>query len=273
MCQTWANTDSKNPLPSSWITSHAHPIIEPVSFLCSSFSSCLSCLSCLSMFPNTTNRFNGNCPYSPKAMKIRCFTSYDPPARAGAGLAGKREFPKGCTSAAISEKLPGAHPPPHQPSPGGSASATPPQGGSDCPGSAGVRPHPLPLAAAELQCDAAGSHPVGGNPIGQAEGEPGMAPFPVDSSGGDGRACARLGAGGTPALPASLHPMTSSHQRPKIAEVFWCRLWLREVHLSSGLFALGARACLFVSIGGSSSLSMGRFSSNDPPRRMGRGRG
>ena len=73
-CQTWANTDSKNPLPSSWITSHAHPIIEPVSFLCSSFSSCLSCLSCLSMFPNTTNRFNGNCPYSPKDMKIRCFT-------------------------------------------------------------------------------------------------------------------------------------------------------------------------------------------------------
>jgi hypothetical protein len=28
------------------------------------------------------------------------------------------------------------------------------------------------LAAAELQCDAAGSHPVGGNSIGQAEGEP-----------------------------------------------------------------------------------------------------
>ena len=26
--------------------------------------------------------------------------------------------------------------------------------------------------AAELQCDAAGSHPVGENPIGQAEGEP-----------------------------------------------------------------------------------------------------
>ena len=28
-----------------------------------------------------------------------------------------------------------------------------------------------------------------------------MAPFPVDPSGGDGRGCARLGAGGTPALP------------------------------------------------------------------------
>ena len=34
------------------------------------------------------------------------------------------------------------------------------------------RPHPVPLAAAELQCDATGSHPVGENPIGQAEGEP-----------------------------------------------------------------------------------------------------
>ena len=47
--------------------------------------------------------------------------------------------------------------------------------GSDwvLPGSAGVPPaYPVPLAAAELQRDAAGSHPVGGNPIGQAEGEP-----------------------------------------------------------------------------------------------------
>ena len=39
-------------------------------------------------------------------------------------------------------------------------------------GARASRPHPVPLAAAELQCDATGSHPVGGNPIGQAEGEP-----------------------------------------------------------------------------------------------------
>ena len=39
-------------------------------------------------------------------------------------------------------------------------------------GARASRPHPVPLAAAELQCDAAGSHPVGGNSIGQAEGEP-----------------------------------------------------------------------------------------------------
>ena len=30
------NKDSQNPLPSSWITSNAHPIIEPVCFPCSS---------------------------------------------------------------------------------------------------------------------------------------------------------------------------------------------------------------------------------------------
>ena len=44
--------------------------------------------------------------------------------------------------------------------------------GRPCLGARASRPHPVPLAAAELQCDAAGSHPVGGNSIGQAEGEP-----------------------------------------------------------------------------------------------------
>ena len=39
-------------------------------------------------------------------------------------------------------------------------------------GARASRPHAVPLADAELQCDAAGSHPVGGNSIGQAEGEP-----------------------------------------------------------------------------------------------------
>ena len=63
-----------------------------------------------------------------------------------------------------------------------------------------------------------------------------MAPFPVDPSEGDGPGCASLGAGGTPALPGSRHPMTSSHQGHKIAEAFWDRLWLKQVHLSFGLF-------------------------------------
>ena len=213
-------------------------------------------------------------------------------------------FPKGARQ--LSEKSPGAHPPPHQPSPGGSASATPPQGGSDCPGSAGVPPASCPFGRrrASVRC-------CRQPPCRREQQRPGrrraVAPFPVDPSGGDGRGCARLGAGGTPALPGSrhcaggtpalpgsrhcaggtpalpgsrhraggtpalpgsrhragetpalpgsCHPMTSSHQGHKIAEVFWCRLSLKEVHLSSGLF---------VSIRGSSSLTIGRFSSNDP---------
>ena len=39
-------------------------------------------------------------------------------------------------------------------------------------GARASRPHPVPLAGAEPQCDVAGSHTVGGNSIGQAEGEP-----------------------------------------------------------------------------------------------------
>ena len=122
------------------------------------------------------------------------------------------------------------------------------KGGVIALGARASRPHPVPLAAAELQCDAAGSHPVGGNSSGQAEGEP-WRRSPVDPSGEDGRGCARLGAGGTPALPGShhcaggtpalpgsLHPMTSSHQGHKIAEAFRYRLSLKQVHLSSGLF-------------------------------------
>ena len=63
-----------------------------------------------------------------------------------------------------------------------------------------------------------------------------MRPFRVDPSGGDGRGRAKLCAGGTPALPGSHHPMTSSYQGHKIAEAFWYRLCLKQVHLSSGLF-------------------------------------
>ena len=92
-----------------------------------------------------------------------------------------------------------------------------------------------------------------------------MAPFPVDPSGGDGQGCARLGAGGTPALPGSRHPMTSSLQGHHIAEALWRRLWLKEVHL----FFLPVYLCLFVSICGSSSLTISRFSSNESARQGG----
>ena len=44
--------------------------------------------------------------------------------------------------------------------------------GTTPPGARASRPHPVPVAAAELQRDVAGSRPVGGNSIGQAEGEP-----------------------------------------------------------------------------------------------------
>ena len=71
--------------------------------------------------------------------------SNHPPRRGGRGPGSRANgsFPKGARR--LSEKPPGAHPPPHQPSPGGSASATPPQGGSDCPGSAGVPPASCPF--------------------------------------------------------------------------------------------------------------------------------
>ena len=46
------------------------------------------------------------------------------------------------------------------------------KGGVIALGARASRPHPVPLATAELERDAAGSHPVGGNRIGQAEREP-----------------------------------------------------------------------------------------------------
>ena len=123
------------------------------------------------------------------------------------------------------------------------------KGGVIALGARASRPHPVPLAAAELQCDAAGSHPVGGNGIGRAEGEPWrrcrsiqveeMAkalPGLVRAGRPRSQGAIKLRAGGTPALPGSHHPMTSSHQGHKFAEAFWCRLWLKEVHLSSCLF-------------------------------------
>ena len=147
--------------------------------------------------------------------------SNDPPRRGGRGLDSRANgsFPKGARR--HSEKSPARHPPLHRRD-----------------GIAWERGRParilsfwLPLSfSAMLQ---AATLSAGTASAGRRRG---MAPFPVDPSGGDGRGCARLGAGGTPALPGSLHPMTSSHQGHKIADVFWCRSSLKQVHLSSGLF-------------------------------------
>ena len=41
---------------------------------------------------------------------------------------------------------------------------------------------------------------------------------------------------GRPRSRGGLPPMTLSHQGHKVAEAFWYRLWLKQVHLSSGLF-------------------------------------
>ena len=69
------------------------------------------------------------------------------------------------------------------------------------------------------------------------------APLPLDPSGGEGQAVPVYGAGGTPALPGGLHPMTGSRQGDKIAGAFQDRLPLKE---------LSPYLCLFVFIRGSS---------------------
>ena len=88
----------------------------------------------------------------------------------GPGSRANGSFPKG--AGRHSEKSPGAHP--HRISLRLAARLLrlPLKGGVIALGARASRPHSVPLAAAELQRDAAGSHPVGGNRIGQAEGEP-----------------------------------------------------------------------------------------------------
>ena len=155
---------------------------------------------------------------------------------AGARLAGKREFPKGDRPAfrEVARRIP---PPPHH--------------RDDTPGSAGVPPACCPFGCRSVSLRCCSRPPWRREPHGPGRSR-GRAPLPVDSGGGDGRSCGRICAGGTPALPGGLPPMTGSHQRDKSAEAFWRQLSLKEVHQSS---------CLFVSIGGSSSLTNGCFPS------------
>ena len=155
---------------------------------------------------------------------------------AGARLAGKREFPKG-DRPAFREKSPAGYPPPHH--------------RDDTPGSAGVPPACCPFGCRSVSLRCCSRPPCRREPHGPGRSR-GRAPLPVDSGGGDGRSCGRICAGGTPALPGGLPPMTGSHQRDKSAEAFWRQLSLKEVHQSW---------CLFVFIGGSSSLTNGCFSS------------
>ncbi len=155
---------------------------------------------------------------------------------AGARLAGKREFPKGDKAGFQRSRPPDT---PHL-----TIGTTPP-------GSAGVPPACCPFGCRSVSLRCCSRPPCRREPHGPGRSR-GRAPLPVDSGGGDGRSCGRICAGGTPALPGGLPPMTGSHQRDKSAEAFWRQLSLKEVHQSS---------CLFVFIGGSSSLTNGCFPS------------
>ena len=140
----------------------------------------------------------------------------------GHGWRAYGSFPKG--AGRLSEKSPAGYPPPHH--------------RDDTPGSAGVPPACCPFGCRSVSLRCCSRPPCRREPHGPGRSR-GRAPLPVDSGGGDGRSCGRICAGGTPALPGGLPPMTWSHQRDKSAEAFWFRLSLKEVHLSS---------CLFVSI-------------------------
>ena len=161
----------------------------------------------------------------------------DLPSRGGRapGSQANGSFPKG--TGRLSEKSPAGYSPPHH--------------RDDTPGSAGVPPACSPFGCRSVSLRCCSRPPCRREPHGPGRSR-GRAPLPVDSDGGDGRSRGRICAGGTPALPGGLPPMTGSHQRDKSAEAFWRQLSLKEVHQSS---------CLFVFIGGSSSLTNGCFSS------------
>ena len=145
---------------------------------------------------------------------------------AGARLAGKREFPKGDRPAfrEVARRIPPTSP-------------------------SGRHPRERGRPARMLSLRLPLSFPAMLQPT-ALPNRRGRAPLPVDSGGGDGRSCGRICAGGTPALPGGLPPMTWSHQRDKSAEAFCRQLSLKEVHQSS---------CLFVFIGGSSSKTICSF--------------
>ena len=144
----------------------------------------------------------------------------DLPSRGGRapGSQANGSFPKG--TGRLSEKSPAGYPPPHH--------------RDDPPGSAGVPPACCPFGCRSVSLRCCSRPPCRREPHGPGRSR-GRAPLPVDSGGGDGRSCGRICAGGTPALPGGLPPMTGSHQRDKSAEAFWPQLSLKEVHQSSCL--------------------------------------
>ena len=124
----------------------------------------------------------------------------DLPSRGGRapGSQANGSFPKG--TGRLSEKSPAGYPPPHH--------------RDDTPGSAGVPPACCPFGRRSVSLRCCSRPPCQREPHGPGRSR-GRAPLPVDSGGGDGRSCGRICAGGTPALPGGLPPMTGSHQRDK----------------------------------------------------------
>ena len=86
------------------------------------------------------------------------------------------------------------------------------------PGSAGVPPACTPVASrsVSLRC---GTRPLCRR-VRHGRGRSRvLGPLPVEPGGGDERGCAKSCAGGTPALPGGLHPLTSLQQRRSSALV------------------------------------------------------
>ncbi len=138
----------------------------------------------------------------------------DLPSRGGRapGSQANGSFPKG--TGRLSEKSPAGYPPPHH--------------RDDTPGSAGVPPACCPFGCRSVSLRCCSRPPCRREPHGPGRSR-GRAPLPVDSGGGDGRSCGRICAGGTPALPGGLPPMTGSHQRDKK-----CRSILAPVVVEGG---------------------------------------
>ena len=121
--------------------------------------------------------------------------SMDLPSRGGRapGSQANGSFPKG--TGRLSEKSPAGYPPPHH--------------RDDTPGSAGVPPACCPFGCRSVSLRCCSRPPCRlGEPHGPGRSR-GRAPLPVDSGGGNGRSCGRICAGGTPALPGGLPPMTA----------------------------------------------------------------
>ena len=192
------------------------------------------------MFPDILKSAPDHCPsqrllQQPPVLIILCILCIDvqfivlldgsaQSRGAGARLAGKRESPKGDRPAfrEVARRIPPTSPSGRHP-----------------------RERGRPARMLSLWPSLSFSAMLQAPPCGREQYRPGrrraMAPFPVDPSGGDGPGCAKLGAGGTPALPGRLPPMTSSHQRAQNAE---CRSILAPLVVEGGPFVFWS-ICLY----------------------------